>query len=283
MQETTSPEAGIRPISDAELVQFQRFIFDAAGISMSSSKKALVMGRLGKRLSLYKLKSYGQYFKLLSSGLHAEEVQTAIDLLTTNETYFFREIKHFDFLREQALAARNRVQPFRVWSAASSSGEEAYSIAMVLADCLESTPWEVLGTDISTQVLEGAQRALYSTARAQHIPPDYLRRFCLKGSGAHAGQLLIDRSLRQRVLFRHLNLNVPLPGLGQFDLVFLRNVMIYFNDDTKREVVSRVIGTIKPGGHFCVGHSESLNNISQAVLAVAPSIYCKPANPGLAG
>lgn len=276
MEEASPYSNGIRPITEAELAQFQRFIFEAAGITMSSSKKALVTGRLGKRLTLHKLENFGQYFKLLASGSYPDEVQMAVDLLTTNETYFFREIKHFDFLREQALAARNRAKPFRVWSAASSSGEEAYSIAMVLADCLESTPWEILGTDISTQVLQGAARALYTMERARHIPPAYLRRFCLKGTGEHEGRLLIDRSLRSRVLFRHLNLNVPLPNLGQFDFVFLRNVMIYFSDDTKREVVARVISTLKPGGHFCVGHSESLNNISQAVNMVSPSIYCKP-------
>jgi chemotaxis protein methyltransferase CheR len=267
---------GIRPITDAELALFQRFIFEAAGISMSDAKKALVMGRLSKRLALHQLSNFSQYFNFISSGKQAEEVQIAVDLLTTNETYFFREIKHFDFLREQALLARNRSQPFRVWSAASSSGEEAYSIAMVLADCLASTPWEVLGTDISTHVLQGAQRALYTMERARHIPPAYLQRFCLKGAGVHEGQLLVDRSLRSRVLFRHLNLNEALPNLGQFDLVFLRNVMIYFNDATKREVVARVISTLKPGGHFCVGHSESLSSITQAVLSVAPSIYCKP-------
>ena len=267
---------GIRPITDAELAQFQRFIFEAAGISMSDAKKALVMGRLSKRLALHQLTNFSQYFNFISSGEQADEVQIAVDLLTTNETYFFREIKHFDFLREQATLARNRSQPFRVWSAASSSGEEAYSIAMVLADCLESTPWEILGTDISTHVLQGAQRALYTMERARHIPPAYLRRFCLKGAGVHEGKLLIDRSLRSRVLFRHLNLNEPLPSLGQFDLVFLRNVMIYFNDATKREVVARVISTLKPRGHFCVGHSESLSGITQAVVSVAPSIYCKP-------
>ena len=276
MQEAAPLQSSIRAITDAELAQFQRFIFDAAGITMSTSKKALVMGRLGKRLTLHRLENFGQYFNLLASGKHPDEVQMAVDLLTTNETYFFREIKHFEFLREQALAARNRVKPYRVWSAASSSGEEAYSIAMVLADCLESTPWEILGTDISTQVLQGATRALYTMARARHIPPAYLRRFCLKGTGEHEGRLLIERNLRSRVLFKHVNLNVPLPNLGQFDFVFLRNVMIYFSDDTKREVVARVISTIKPGGHFCVGHSESLNNISQAMNMVAPSIYSKP-------
>jgi chemotaxis protein methyltransferase CheR len=261
------------PITDKELAQFRRFIFEAAGITMSEQKKALVEGRLGKRLTVHGLESFGQYFNLLTSGEHPAEVQVAVDLLTTNETYFFREIKHFEFLRTQALAARARAQPFRVWSAASSSGEEAYSIAMVLADCMESTPWEVLGTDISTQVLQGATRALYTMERARHIPPDYLRRYCLKGSGEHNGKLLIERNLRSRVMFRHVNLNVPLPNMGQFDLVFLRNVMIYFSDDTKREVVARVIATMKPTGFFCVGHSESLNNISDAVESVAPSIY----------
>jgi chemotaxis protein methyltransferase CheR len=264
------------PITDTELAQFRRFIFDEAGITLSSAKKALVMGRLGKRLAQHQLETFGEYFRLLSSGRHPDEVQVAVDLLTTNETYFFREIKHFDFLREQALAARQRVQPFRAWSAASSSGEEAYSIAMVLEDCLESTPWEVLGTDISTQVLRGAERALYSMDRARNIPPAYLRSFCLKGSGDYAGQLLIERSLRNRVHFRQVNLNTTLPELGLFDVIFLRNVMIYFNDETKRQVVTRVISLLKPGGHFCVGLSESLNGISHTLQSVAPSTYRKP-------
>lgn len=276
MQKTTFGRPDIRPITDSELAQFQRFIYEAAGISMSSSKKALVTGRLGKRLALHQLHNFGQYFNLLTSGKHPEEVQKAVDLLTTNETYFFREIKHFEFLRVQASAAANQAKPFRVWSAASSSGEEAYSIAMVLADCLGTTPWEVLGTDISTKVLQGAQQALYTMERARHIPTAYLKRFCLKGVGVNEGHLLVDQSLRSRVQFKHLNLNEALPMLGQFDLVFLRNVMIYFNDDTKREVVARVVSTLKPGGHFCVGHSESLSSISQSVVAVAPSIYRKP-------
>lgn len=266
----------MKSITDTELAQFRRFIFEAAGITMSEQKKALVEGRLSKRLNLHGLETFSQYFRLLTSGEHPEEVQTAVDLLTTNETYFFREIKHFEFLRTQAHAARARAQPFRVWSAASSTGEEAYSIAMVLADCLESTPWEVLGTDISTQVVKGASKALYSMERGRHIPPEYLKRFCLKGSGEHQGKFLIERQLRDHVLFRYANLNVALPNLGKFDFVFLRNVMIYFSDDTKREVVARVIATLKPGGFFFVGHSESLNGISDALESVAPSIFRKP-------
>ena len=266
----------IRAISDAEFTQFQRFIFEAAGISLSSSKKALVSGRLEKRLRHYRVDSYGAYSQLLASGKEPGEVQIAVDLLTTNETYFFRESGHFDFLREQALAAARRSQPFRVWSAASSSGEEAYSIAMVLADCLDSTPWEVLGSDISSRVLAGASAGHYQMERARHIPPPYLRRFCLKGIGPQDGTLLMERNLRSKVRFIQVNLNQALPELGLFDVIFLRNVMIYFNDDTKRQVVARVLSLLKPGGHFCIGHSETLNQINTTVHTLSPSIYRKP-------
>lgn len=263
-------------ITDNEFSQFQRFIFEAAGITLSPAKKALVCGRLAKRLQQREMPSYTAYLKLLTSGEAPTEVQTAVDLLTTNETYFFREPKHFELLRELATAARRRPQPFRVWSAASSSGEEPYSIAMVLADCLDGTPWEVLGTDISTRVLERARTGHYPLERTRHIPPAYLKRFCLKGQGEQAGTLLVERSLRQRVQFAQVNLNTTLPQLGSFDVVFLRNVMIYFNGDTKRQVVARVLSLLKPGGVFCIGHSESLNDINATVQQVAPSIYRKP-------
>lgn len=265
----------MQSLSTAEFGQFQRFIFDAAGISLSESKQALVSGRLHKRLVAHGLESFGAYFELLQSGHVPDEVQTAVDLLTTNETYFFREAKHFDFLREQALAARARAGVFRVWSAASSTGEEAYSMAMVLADCLGDAAWEVLGTDISQRVLQRAAKALYPLERARHLPKSYLQRFCLKGHSEHDGQLLVCRALRQRVSFRPLNLNAELPEVGRFDLIFLRNVMIYFNDATKRQVVSRVLAHLKPEGYFCVGHSESLTNITDEVCAVMPSVYRK--------
>jgi chemotaxis protein methyltransferase CheR len=265
----------MRAISDKEFRQFQQFIFDAAGITLPDSKKTLVSGRLSKRLPVCALDTFSDYLKLLDSGKRPDEVQRAVDLLTTNETYFFREIKHFEFLREQALAARGRVEMFRVWSAASSSGEEAYSIAMVLADCLGDAPWEVFGSDISTRVLAGAERALYTMERGRHIPPAYLKRFCMRGTDEFEGSLLIPRALRNRVTFRQINLNTALPELGQFDIIFLRNVMIYFNDETKRQVVARLLSPLKRGGHLLVGHSESLNDISQSVRQLAPSIYRK--------
>lgn len=267
-------------ISGSEFASFQRFIFDIAGITMSDSKKALVSGRLAKRLQHYGLPSYDAYFRLLSDGAHPEEVQQAVDLLTTNETYFFREARHFDVLRQAAAAHLQgaRGLPFRVWSAACSSGEEPYSIAMVLADVLGNAPWEVVASDISTRVLQRARIGHYPMERASHLPPDYLRRFCLKGIREQQGTLLVERGLRQRVQFRQVNLNTDLPSdLGSHDLVFLRNVMIYFNGDTKRQVVARVASRLKPGGHFIVGHSESLQDINASLRTVMPSVYRKQA------
>ena len=262
-------------ISDQEFSHFQRFIFETAGITLSPSKKALVSGRLAKRLHARQLGSYSEYFALLKSKQDPKEVQMAVDLLTTNETYFFREPKHFDVLRNTAMSYSGSM-PFRVWSAASSSGEEAYSIAMVLADCLGDRPFEVLGTDISTRVLEAARVGHYLEERARHIPLHYRQRFCLNGQGQYVGTLLVDRALRQKVRFAHANLNEKLPDLGMFDVIFLRNVMIYFNGDTKRQVVARVLSLLKPNGIFCIGHSESLHEVSNAVIPVATSVYRKP-------
>lgn len=263
-------------ISDKEFEQFQRFIFEAAGITLSAAKKALVSGRLSQRLQQRRLESYGDYFRLLSSGADAHEVQTAIDLLTTNETYFFREPKHFDVLRQEAALARDSARPFRVWSAASSSGEEAYSIAMVLADCLGDDPWEVMGSDLSTRVLDQARTGQYPASRTTHIPPGYRRRFCLKGHGAHEGTLLVEPSLRARVHFLQVNLNAPLRQLGHFDVIFLRNVMIYFSRDTRRQVVDRSLALLRPGGSFIIGHSESLHDITTSLQRVSSSVYRKP-------
>jgi chemotaxis protein methyltransferase CheR len=266
-------------LTDDEFDGFQRFIFEVAGITLSDAKKALVSGRLSKRLQHCRLNSFGDYLRLLQSGRQQAEVQIAVDLLTTNETYFFREPKHFELLRRLALAwagaQTRRGLPMRVWSAACSSGEEVYSMAMVLADVLGEQPWQVVGSDISTRVLARAHTGHYPLERTQHIPPAYLKRFCLRGEGEQAGTLLVQRSLRERVQFMQVNLNAELPRLAPFDVIFLRNVMIYFSADTKRQVVRRVLSVLKPGGHFCIGHSESLHEISSEVLTLQPSIYRK--------
>lgn len=266
----------INMISDAEFGHIQRFIHDAAGITLSAAKKSMVCGRLSKRLEAHGFASYGEYMALLRSGRASEEVQTAVDLLTTNETYFFREPKHFELLSHVATHTRQRAQPFRVWSAASSTGEECYTIAMILADKLGDAAWDVLGSDISMRVLQRARHGHYSLERGRNIPPPYLKRFCLKGTADQEGTFLVRRELRERVKFAQVNLNTVLPHIGSFDMVFLRNVMIYFNGDTKRLVSERVLQTLKPGGYLCIGHSESLNDINTSVEQIAPSIYRKP-------
>jgi chemotaxis protein methyltransferase CheR len=225
--------------------------------------------------SACRLKSYGEYFRLLVSGEAPQEAQIAVDLLTTNETYFFREPKHFQFLR-QYLSGSSGSSAVRIWSAAGSTGQEAYSIAMLLEDCLPGQPWEVLASDISTRVLDRARTGLYPMERLNHFPPGYLQRFCLKGKDQHAGTLLVERRLRSRVRFLQVNLNAALPHLGMFDVIFLRNVLIYFNMATKRKVVARVLKALKPGGFFLIGHSESLIEVDESLELLAPAIYRKP-------
>ncbi len=263
-------------ISSQEFRQFQELIYGIAGISMSPTKMPLVSGRLSKRLKHHKLNSFGEYFSLLSGGQERDELQIAVDLLTTNETYFFREPKHFDFMRARILPLHPSGNSYRVWSAASSSGQEAYSIAMTLAEHLGSRPWEVMASDISLGVLEKARSSLYPIDQAKHIPQNYLANYCLKGVGSQDGKFLIEKSVRSRVDFRQINLNQTLPKIGEFDLVFLRNVMIYFDAETKRQVVNRITAQLKPGGYLFIGHSESLNGIVDHLKMIQPSVYRKP-------
>ncbi|WP_342776539.1 protein-glutamate O-methyltransferase CheR [Nitrospira lenta] len=262
-------------ISDQEFADFQKFVHHSAGITLSAAKKALVSGRLLKRLRHYQLASYREYFQLIMNGQEPAELQTALDLLTTNETYFFREPKHFEYLRTTILPARKPGEAFRIWSAACSSGEEPYTLAMVLADSLGTTPWNILASDISSRVLAAAQTGQYNMERAEKIPQAYLKAYCLKGVEEQAGTFLIDPKLRSRIRFLSVNLNASLPETGTFDVIFLRNVMIYFNAETKRQVVDRLLSVLKPGGYFIISHSESLHGITDHLKMVRSSIYRK--------
>jgi chemotaxis protein methyltransferase CheR len=270
------------PISEGEFDAVRRFIREAAGIHLSAAKKALVCSRLDKRLAACNAASYTQYLHVVSDAANAAERQCAIDLLTTNETYFFREPAHFDILaehaRRHALPAqgpRGPQEPLRAWSAASSSGEEAFSMAMTLADVLGPRPWEVRGTDISARVVAQARAGQYAMTRASRVTPKHLKQYCLKGVGVQAGTLKIAHTLRERVHFTQGNLMQPLPELGMFDVIFLRNVLIYFDLAGKAVVAGNVIARLRPGGLLCVGHAESLQGISHCLESVAPSVYRK--------
>lgn len=264
-------------ITNQEFALFQRLIYKIAGINMADSKKSLVVGRLQRRLREYGHESFTQYYRMLSSGENPLELQTMVDLLTTNETYFFREPKHFDLLRDRILPECRAGATFRVWSAASSTGEEAYTLAMVLAEHRANHPWEVFASDISTKVLASAQNGHYPLDRNEGIPPAFLRKYCLKGVRAQAGSFLIAPELRRRVSFRQINLTQPIdPEIGMFNVIFLRNVMIYFDIETKRQVVNNLLPRLASGGYFIIGHSETLNNINTELVTVQPTVYRKP-------
>ncbi len=262
-------------LSDLEFSVLKKMLYDGAGIRMGPEKKALVTGRLAKRISSLGLQSFGEYFRRLQiSPRQGGEWQTALDLLTTNETSFFREPGHFEFLGGTLLARVDAGRIFRVWSAACSSGEEPYSLAMVLADHLGER-WELVASDISQRVLDHARKGIYDLDRASQMRRYYLRKFCLRGTGEQAGRFIIDAALRNRIRFMQINLNAPLPAIGPFDLIVLRNVMIYFDAQTKRSVVARLVEHLKPGGHFFPGHSESIAGLHPALEPIQPAVYRK--------
>ena len=260
-------------ITDQEFDLFRQLIYKIAGISLADSKKMLLLGRLQRRLRHHHLQNFSQYYQMVSGGRNAEELQIMVDLLTTNETFFFREPKHFDFLRTEVLACRRTSSTFRIWSAASSSGEEAYSMAMLLAEYLSNAVWEIFASDISTQMLNKARSGQYTLDRTEGIPPALLAKYCRRSPGS----LEIAPELRRRVNFQQINLTQPIPAsVGDFEVIFLRNVMIYFDTETKRKVIANLLPRLKSGGYLVVGHSESLHGISDAIKTVRPTIYQKP-------
>jgi chemotaxis protein methyltransferase CheR len=260
-------------LSDTEFGLFQRLIYKLTGIHLADSKKVLLVGRLGKRLRALGLERFEQYYRLLATGEYPDELQTMVDLITTNETYFFREPAHFEWLARFAREARSR--PLRVWSAASSSGEEAYTIAMVLADELGvSGGWEIVASDISLSVLEKARLGHYPMERGTGISQPHLKKYCLRGVRRQEGTFLVIPELGNHIRFLQINLlDVKAPDIGSFDVIFLRNVMIYFDMPTKQRVITNMLPYLKPDGYFIVGHSETLNGVSEALNPVRPTLY----------
>ena len=263
--------------SDREFKQISDLMYEAVGLSYNDSKKSLIQSRLAPRIQKLRLNGFADYIALLTDEAQAAEFQMAVDLLTTNETYFFREPGHFTFLRDTILKQRMSTGLFRVWSAASSTGEEVYTLAMVLAESLPKNQWEVVGSDISTQVLGKAAKGHYPLARNEGIPTALMSKYCLKGVRSQAGTFLISPELRQKTRFQQVNLTLPIAAdLGEFDVIFLRNVMIYFDMDTKRKVVANLLPRLKRGGYLLVGHAETLNGISTALEIIQPTVYRKP-------
>jgi chemotaxis protein methyltransferase CheR len=261
-------------LNDQEFGLFRDLFYELAGVSLSATKKPLVVGRLSRRLRDLRLSSFSDYFRFIMEGEDQAERQILVDLLTTNETYFFREEKHFDFVRDEVVPSVNRSRPFRAWSAASSSGEEAYTLAMVLAEGLgREVDWRILGTDINHSVLAKARKGVYPIEAMNRIPRSHLVKHCLKGVGKHQGTIAIDPDIQSRIAFEQMNLNGNWMHREAFDLIFLRNVMIYFDHDTKQRLIQRLQNALRPGGYLFVGHAEGLTNINTELKLVKPSIY----------
>jgi chemotaxis protein methyltransferase CheR len=263
-----------RILSDAEYKAFAQFYFAEIGINLPIEKKTLIVGRLSRRLDALNLSSFRQYYELIQRPDQAAERQTAIDLITTNETFFFREPAQLKLLRDRILPKHGNGL-FRLWCAASSTGEEPYSLAMLLDHQRGNLPWQLIASDISSRALATARTGLYQMQRTDQIPIEYLKRYCRKGQGQYENHLLVDRSLRQRVDFRMINLMQVPSDLGLFDAIFIRNVIIYFDAPTKRTVLDNVLRRLKPGGLLCLGHSESVHGTGLPLTQIAPATYLR--------
>lgn len=261
-------------ITDAEYIKFKDIIYKTTGIELKENKQNLVESRLMKRLRDRDLESYNDYYNLILQD--AKELQLMINQVTTNETSFFRENKHFDYLARKILPQTN--EKLKIWSAASSIGVEAYTIAMVVDEvlALRHLPFEILASDINIDVLQQAKEAVYDIRFSTNIPENYLRKYCLKGVGSMQNKFAINDYLKQKLSFAQINLTKPISAqVGEFDIIFLRNVLIYFDVQTKKDVVKYVLQHLKKGGYFFIGHSETLFNISDEVVQVMPTVYQK--------
>jgi len=258
-------------LSDKEFELFAKLIFSYTGISLPSNKKYLVQSRLLKRLLHYKFKSFTDYYRFIQ--INQAEKTEMINQITTNETYFFREIEHFKFLRE-LIQNHYSNTPFRVWSAASSNGAEAYSIAMLLDSYLKN--WEIIGTDINSEVVKTARKGIYPIKWVDKIPEEYKKKYCLKGKGKNEGWFLVDRVLSEKITFTEYNLLNPSNDFGLFDVIFLRNVLIYFDENTKKLVINNVLKNLKKGGYFIISLTEHISALNISNLKpLKHSIYQK--------
>jgi chemotaxis protein methyltransferase CheR len=266
-------------LSDQTYRSICDLMYGAVGLSFNASKKPLVASRLASRITRLEMDGFDDYFALIAGNDDGGEFQMAIDLLTTNETYFFREPAHYRLLEEEL--GRTRPRSLSVWSAASSFGDESYSTAMLLADLQQQgrigSDWSILGSDISDRVLRSAIEAVYPEDRLRDVSSERLRRYCLRGEGDAAGMVQIQAKLREHERFGQLNLCQPIDDIGLFDVIFLRNVLIYFDTPTKVDVVDRVLKHLRPGGLFFIGIAEGRVPCVTKLQTLAPGAFRLPA------
>jgi len=277
-----------RTISECEYRQFQALVEQEAGIHLGPGKKALLVSRLRRRLVALGLASFSAYYDLVTCPDSAERVRM-LDAISTNETRFFREAWQFEFLQQTAFPrwlaeekAGRRPRQVRAWSAACSTGEEPYSLGMVLLDHFPpGSGWglTVLASDLSTRVLERAALGAFPNEDAKEIPPAYLRRFMLRGTRSEEGRMRVVPVLRDIVTFRHINLNAAAyPVQGPFDLIMCRNVLMYFEPAVRLRIAAALLDLLAPEGYLFLGHAESLGGFPERARHVGPAIYAHGAS-----
>ena len=262
--------------------EYQRLctlIYTESGIALGEEKTSLLVSRLSKRLRELGLATFTEYYDAVTADRTCEEFTRMLDLISTNKTDFFREPKHFNFLRERILPELEHAKRVRIWSSACSSGEEPYTIAMTLYDGVQNpAQWDfkILASDLSTRVLTKAASGTYDEERLQAVPPDVVKRHFLKGRAESAGVVKVKPHLADMIQFRRLNLmDDRFPIKSPLDVVFCRNVMIYFDHDTQETLVNKFHAYLKPGGYLFIGHSESLQWVKHPFKLIAPTIYRK--------
>ena len=275
---------GLKRLSDGEFRALSSLVEGELGIKMPPAKKTLLESRLQKRLRALNLASYADYCDMLFNrgGMETELVHM-LDLVTTNKTDFFREEHHFEFLANSALErmVREAGPKVSIWSAGCSTGEEPYTLAMVLSEFARSRPgmgfdYAITATDISTRVLEAASRGIYQEDRIAPVPAELKRRYFLRSRDSSKALVRVAPELRARVAFSRVNLmDETYPVEGPFDAIFCRNVIIYFDKPTQERLFAKFCEYLKPGGFIFIGHSETLSGIDLPLRKVATSVYEK--------
>jgi chemotaxis protein methyltransferase CheR len=262
--------------------EYQRFctlIYDESGIALGKQKHSLLASRLSKRLRDLGLATFTEYYEIVTGDRTSEEVTRMLDLISTNKTDFFREPKHFDFLRQQILPELEGAKSIRIWSSACSTGEEPYTIAMTLCDGIRSlAQWDIkiLASDLSTCALAKATSGTYDEERVRSVPIETIKQHFLRGHGDSAGLIKVKSHLASMIKFQRMNLmDDHFPIKTPLDLIFCRNVMIYFDQATQGRLVNKFHHYLKPGGYLFIGHSESLQWVKHPFETVAPTIFRK--------
>ena len=269
-------------LKTSEYEKISALAYEHFGVDLRGGKQGLIAARLGKQLRELGLRSFQHYYDYVKADRSGAALASMVDQLTTNHTSFFREPRHFEFLRKSIFPALRMRPRIDIWSAACSSGEEPYSIAISL---LEEAPREaamkvrIKATDISTRMLDKGRRAIYPAERLEAIPLAWMQRYCIRGQGGAIHTVRFTDEVRSMVAFEHVNLMKQLPEGYRCSVIFCRNVMIYFDKPTQQRLVQRLSERLEDGGYLFIGHSESLNTIRHDLDYVCPAVYRKPLRP----